>query len=128
MGRTGSILIAGLVAVIFTAGFFYEGKEEPGRISPASSRTHSPSDRKNPVSWVLGQNNDAADNRFEMAYASPVVNKEALSRVRPQAIVPAFLNLTSAPGYKREANLSLKVEDCAKAEEELETKLEEFKG
>jgi hypothetical protein len=53
--------------------------------------------------------------------------KVAWSTVLP-ANRSSLLALTNSPNYKRAAELSLKVEDCTKAEDALETKLEIIKG
>jgi hypothetical protein len=98
---TMAILAGGLVAVIFLAGFFHADK------APEAC-TMSPVLRKAPV----------AD--FERM--QPVAAMDA-----PLA-VKGLLGMTQSPNYKRAGDLSLRVADCTKAEDDLESKLTAIKG
>ena len=101
----GAILAGGLIAVIFVAGYFHaDSKPEACRapapvcVAEANEETGFPRDQ------------------FPVAKAAPAVPPQGL------------LALTAAPGYRRAADLSLRVDDCTKAEDLLETKLQDIKG
>src|SRR5690242_18894835 len=102
-----AILAGGLVAVIFVSGFFHSDSK-PEACPP-------------PAPLCAAEANEAAGSshdRIEALKAAP-------------ALAPAprgLLALTNAPGYRRAANLSLRVDDCTKAEDLLETKLQDIKG
>jgi hypothetical protein len=97
-----AILAGGLIAVIFVSGFFHaESKPEACR-APA------------PL-CVAGSNE-----------AEPVRDQFCVAKAPPAP--RGLLALTTAPGYRRAADLSLRVDDCTKAEDLLETKLQEIKG
>jgi len=103
----GAILAGGLIAVIFVSGFFH-ADSKPEACGPA------------PRVRVAGVH-EAAESSLDQL---PAVN--AAPAMAPSA--KGLLALTNAPGYRRAADLSLRVDDCTKAEDLLETKLQEIKG
>jgi len=103
---TMSLVGAGLVALIIMAGFFAEASCRP---------VGDPSPRKVPV-CLAEEPRDVADLRPTVVLPSAAPTAKGL------------LNLTTAPGYRRAGDLSLRVQDCTKAEEELELKLQEIRG
>ena len=112
-----------ILAVIFVAGFFHGGPE------PASARTVAKVPAEAPA--MKREIEEASRDFISDKTARDPVFAEASKLARKPAIsgrVGSFLSLTTGPGYRRAAQMSLKVEDCAKAEEGLETKLEELKG
>src|SRR2546426_8999084 len=108
------IVVAALVLTIFVAGFF---KSEAG--SPLARGMDSvpckvaPCEPRTPC---------YAPERVDAA------GKVTWSTVQPANTKSGLLALTSSPNYKRAADLSLKVEDCTKAEDALEERLKEIKG
>ena len=103
-----SIVAASLIALIVLAGFFAESSPRSAAESPVA-RAPAPLD----LPSVAG---NYADGRPE----------EVLRSVPP--VGKSLLNLTNAPGYRRAGDLSLRVQDCTKAEDELESKLQEIRG
>lgn len=106
-----SIFSAGLVALIVLAGFLHP--EKTARSEPAA--VHAPPPKGGDRESDFAERRDAP-NELGDAYAAP----------RPQA--RGLLALTSAPGYKRAGDLSIRVQDCTKAEDDLESKLQEIRG
>jgi len=96
-----AILAAGLVVLIFGAGFFHAERSPEAR--PVALRA--------PVNEESSMRADAFS---------------ALKAGHPASA--GLLALTSAAGYRRAADLSLRVDDCTKAEDLLETKLQEIRG
>ncbi len=116
MSRTmklGGALAALLVLAVFLAGFFHE----------ASKTAASP----NPVPFSAGWRGDRnladAGDKEESMQAKPGLRVAAAPKASP-----GLLALASAPGYKRAAEMSLRVADCTKAEDELETRLVAIRG
>lgn len=101
-----AILAGGLIAVIFVSGFFHADSKPEACRPPA------------PVCV-------AENNELETA-------RDQLYRFKAEPAVPpapkGLLALTAAPGYRRAADLSLRVDDCTKAEDLLETKLQDING
>jgi len=118
MRHLGPIAIvgAGLVALIIIAGFFAE----------ASSPAPAPQPLARMAATTL------------VADPAPPPAEEAKDRyadtrlLKGGAFAPApargLLNLTNAPGYRRAGDLSLRVQDCTKAEDDLESKLQTIHG
>jgi hypothetical protein len=105
MKRTAfwSTLAGGAVLLIFAAGFFHSEKspEAVGFAAPASLSVGHP------------------DLAKSVAYAAAEP---------PAPASKGLLAMTSTPGYKRAGDLSLRVEDCTKAEDALESRLTAIKG
>jgi len=100
-----AILAGGLIAVIFVSGFFHaDSKPEP--CSP-------------PARVCVAGANEMPDSPRDQLHAV---------KAAPAVAPTGLLALTNAPGYRRAADLSLRVDDCTKAEDLLETKLQELKG
>lgn len=101
MSRLGmAALLAGVIVfVVFTAGFFHA---ETAMSPPAACRAPSPLAREECAK---------ADYR---ATVSPPAN--------------GLLGMTNSPAYKRAGDLSLRVADCTKAEDDLEARLTAIKG
>jgi hypothetical protein len=100
---TMAILAGGFVLLVLTAGFFYaESSPAPAACKPCLV----PSSR------------------------SEVLAEEAIPRMDMGrgGAAKGLLAMTSAPGYRRAGDLSLRVVDCTKAEDELEAKLQKIKG
>lgn len=107
MSKIGTMatLAGGIVALVFLAGFFHAGKAPEGCISPPVARMAP-----------------AADPAPAFERQKPVDTLEA-----PLA-VKGLLGMTQSPNYKRAGDLSLRVADCTKAEDDLESKLTAIKG
>ena len=119
MSRTAAIgvVVPVILGAIFIAGFFHSGGAES--LPPALRAVHrSPPTMPRVVAQM--EQSIAAD-------MAPFV-KASPSEREKTAHLGSFMALTGGPGYRRAAQMSLKVEDCAQAEEGLETKLEEMKG
>lgn len=105
-------LIGIVVLVVFVAGFFHgEARKcvSPPSLHPAAS----------PAS---------PDMAFEK---SAVGTRRGIKVSREYDAVPpaaGLLALTASPGYRRAAEMSLRVVDCTKAEDELETRLVALRG
>src|SRR4051812_37477131 len=95
----GVLLAGGLIAAIVTAGFFHADSNPSACRPPA------------PLSVAGTGEEEPARDHFPVAKSAPA----------PRGL----LALTTAPGYRRAADLSLRVDDCTKAEDLLETKLQE---
>jgi len=108
---TGAILAGGAAALIFIAGFFNE--RAPEACSPQPVR-----------SAIIAAPSESPSPRETYFVEEGKMQADALRRTKVQGL----LALTSAPGYKRAGDLSLRVPDCTKAEDELETKLQKIKG
>jgi hypothetical protein len=103
------ILGGGVVALIVIAGFFHAESK-----SPEACTVLAPPPSLRVAKAGLGDHE--SEKRGDYG--------EIDALVRPQG----FLALTNAPGYKRAGDLSLRVADCTKAEDDLETKLQEIHG
>jgi hypothetical protein len=101
-----AILAGGLVVLIFSAGFFHASP------APEARRPTSP------IVIDEARDKEIAEENFSIAKAAPAAP-------RPHG---GLLALTTAPGYRRAATLSLRVDDCTKAEDLLETKLQDING
>jgi hypothetical protein len=101
-----AILAAGLVALIFSAGFFH-AESAPTPFRAAKQRVLNESVDK-----------EIAGGDYCVLKADPAVPPPA----------KGLLALTNAPGYRRAATISLRVDDCTKSEDLLETKLQDIKG
>ena len=107
MSRGAWIVVAasGLILALFGAGFVSS--------SPADKRCLSVvCEPPKAVAPPLERSRDYAGQKVAWSTAQP----------------GALLALTSSPNYKRAADFSLKVEDCTKAEDALESRLEAIKG
>lgn len=104
---TVAILAGGAIALIFLAGFFHSES------APAAQRAPAPC-----AVEVSGTNEMPPPMYDQLAKAMPAAKAE------PKGL----LALTNAPGYRRAADLTLRVDDCTKAEDLLETKLQEIHG
>ena len=104
-----SIVGASLVALIVLAGFFAESSPRSACVDPPANRAPAPLAMPSPEETYA----DAHHQVFKASAAPPV---------------GGLLNLTNAPGYRRAGDLSLRVQDCTKAEDELESKLQEIRG
>lgn len=102
MSKTGTLAsLAGIaVLVVFTAGFFHAEKAPP-RAAEACVRMSAPS-----VPPPM----------------APAADREVFKNHQ------GLLAVTNSPNYKRAGDLSLRVADCTKAEDELEEKLTAIKG
>jgi hypothetical protein len=101
MSRLGfsALLAGGIMAVIFTAGFFHAADRSPS----AATVCKSPAPR--------------------------ACEEVPLDTLRPNvASGKGLLGMTNSPAYKRAGDLSLRVADCTKAEDDLESRLTAIKG
>jgi hypothetical protein len=96
------VLAGGLVSLVFLAGFF-------------NAADKSPEASEMPVC-------KSAD------YREMQLGKSALPAAEPPPAQRGLLAMTSSPGYKRAGDLTLRVADCTKAEDDLEAKLVAIKG
>ncbi len=105
MSKTGiwAILAGGILSVIFLAGFFHE--ERAAKPTPLTCTSPPPL--------------PAAVPRFERADAPPA---------EPSQPIRGLLAMTNSPSYKRAGDLTLRVADCTKAEDDLEARLVAIKG
>jgi len=104
--RSWAVLAGGLLTLIFLAGFFYA--ERSGDAPPALCKAQ-------PV---------AACPPPAPRYA----DKVEVSAPEPSRPAAGLLSLTNSPSYKRAGDLALRVADCTKAEDDLESKLVAIKG
>jgi hypothetical protein len=123
------VVAAGLILTIFVAGFFSpRALSEPCAAEAACKSAPSylppaPCERaKVDLSEGMVMGGEYASNLRGSA------GKVAWSTVQPVSKSAGLLALTASPNYKRAAELSLKVEDCTKAEDALEARLEAIKG
>jgi hypothetical protein len=106
MNKTGTwaIVAGALLTGIFLSGFFYAESKSP----------------------------DAAPAACKLALEAPAgpatVAVAARVASEPAPAPRGLLALTSSPSYRRAGDLTLRVADCTKAEEELEAKLVSIKG
>lgn len=108
LGATAALLVAGLLSVIFSAGFFHAPKAPfASRCEPAPPAGSAP---KPTVTWSVDAM-EASRARESSGHASG-----------------ALLSITNSPAYRRAAEFSLRVADCTKAEDDLESKLQAIKG
>jgi len=97
---TATLLAGGIMAVVFTAGFFHASDRSPS----AAAVCKAP---------------------------APRACEEVQFDVLHQNVAPAakgLLAMTNSPAYKRAGDLSLRVADCTKAEDDLESRLTAIKG
>jgi len=95
---TGILVAGGIMVAVFMAGFFHSADKSP---APCAARP--------PVREVGKECEPALDGaRFQGR--------------------GGLLAMTNSPSYKRAGDLSLRVADCTKAEDDLETKLSAIKG
>lgn len=112
MSRMSKLLagVAGvMVLAIFSAGFFHG--EKPAGKEPVAARPTSEYSRDR-------ESNESKDDmtaHYAKRAAAPAASK-------------GLLALTGAPGYKRAAEMSLRVSDCTKAEDDLENRLVQIHG
>src|SRR5262245_8015031 len=106
-GMTAALLVTGLLSVIFSAGFFHrsDAPAEPCRPARPAIAREELEPHSDQVVWHGGYN--AVANAPEQG---------------------GMLALTQSPNYRRAADLSLRVADCTKAEDDLESRLREIKG
>ena len=107
---TVGILAAGAASLIFIAGFFHERSPEAALCRPAEAMAGVDH---------LRPGYDREENEIREVHQLPAP--------RPPA-AKGLLALTSAPGYRRAGDLTLRVADCTKAEDDLETKLQKIHG
>jgi hypothetical protein len=105
---TMAILASVLVLLIFTAGFFHGESRSPAASEVAALRPACPVP------------SPRAGAEVEEMVAAPAAGRAQGSK--------GLLALTNAPGYKRAGDLTLRVADCTKAEDDLESKLQAIKG
>jgi len=112
MSRIGvwATLAGGLVLLVFMAGFFFDECRSAGS-SPVVCAKEPP-----PPACV--------------PKPPPACDMPALSAGAPQPSLPArgLLAMTNSPSYKRAGDLTLRVADCTKAEDDLEARLVAIKG
>lgn len=108
---TVGILAAGAASIIFIAGFFHAERSA----DPAACRRSEVLAMPEPPRAGF----DREETQFREAHQAPAL--------RPAA-GKGLLALTSAPGYRRAGDLTLRVADCTKAEDDLETKLQKIHG
>ena len=108
LGATAAILVAGLLSVIFSAGFFHRA-EAPRAAACRPAQPPCPP----PLAKSAGYKGYGED-----AFSANKVSSES----------SGLLAMTSAPAYRRAADFSLRVADCTQAEDDLESKLREIKG
>jgi len=99
------ILAGGIVSLVFLAGFFHAESRSP---EPRPAACQAPLVRS-------AEYRDMEAGKAESAEPAP-------ARAR------GLLALTNSPAYKRAGDLSLRVEDCTKAEDALEARLQAMKG
>jgi hypothetical protein len=99
-------LAGGIVALVFLAGFFSSADQAPEACNALPMTRMAP----------------AAVPAPDFGRQKPVDALEA-----PLA-VKGLLGMTPSPNYKRAGDLSLRVADCTKAEDDLESKLTAIKG
>lgn len=90
----------GIVLLVFSAGFFHSAAKAPEACIPQPTN-------------------------------APALRRSAAAAEAPPASAagkPGLLALTQSPAYKRAGDLSLRVADCTKAEDDLEAKLITIKG
>ena len=104
MSRLGfaALLAGGIMAVIFTAGFFHASDRAPSAVAVCKSPAPRACEEVQLQGDVLRPN------------------------VAPAA--KGLLGMTNSPAYKRAGDLSLRVADCTKAEDDLESRLTAIKG
>jgi hypothetical protein len=102
---TMAMLAGGVVALVFLAGFFHADKAPMACGEPAVARCPAPT--------------------VSPAPCEPQKPADALA---PRVGVKGLLGMTQSPAYKRAGDLSLRVADCTKAEDDLESKLTAIKG
>ena len=105
MSRLGmaSLLAGVIVFLIFTAGFFHAEDKSVAACKPPPAPERMPS--------------------FREECEKPAAPADAL-----RGRAGGLLAMTNSPSYKRAGDLSLRVADCTKAEDELETRLTAIKG
>lgn len=118
------VVVAGLVLSIFVAGFF-----------PAARRCEGAREACPPApvmtAGVAHKGYFRAGERDELGAMLSVVPAEQAKVVwatEPSSGRKGLLALANSPDYRRAAELSLKVEDCTKAEDALEGRLQAIKG
>ncbi len=112
------VIVSGLILVVFGAGFVNlgaAGKDSPKSLSrPAMAMAEAPR-ADTPVDPM----SDRGGVEPRKVYFAALANASKSG---------GLLALTTSPEYRRAAEFSLKVEDCTKAEDGLESKLEGIKG
>lgn len=103
MSRLGwaSLLAGAIVFLVFAAGFFHAESKSPAACPPVAKAAF----REAREECEIPERADALRGRSQ-----------------------GLLALTNSPAYKRAGDLSLRVADCTKAEDDLETKLSAIKG
>ena len=95
------ILAGGLVSVVFLAGFFHAERSEP-RACRVTDVAACP--------------------------MPPTVMHKTEGPAEPSVAPRGLLAMTNSPSYKRAGDLTLRVADCTKAEDDLEARLVAIKG
>ncbi len=104
-----AILAVLLAALVFGAGFLHDGSRAESKPSPAASRPG-----RSPAAWRP----ESEAIHGGRAYAAKLGADSA----------DGLLALTGGAGYKRAADFSLRVADCTRCEDDLEARLEAFRG
>lgn len=102
---TAALLTAAVVSLVFLAGFFHaETSAKPAAPRPAEA--------------VTGNYRESADRE----------DQRVRSSMPPPPAARGLMAMTQSPLYRRAADMTLRVADCTKAEDELETKLQKIHG
>lgn len=116
-----AIVAAGFLSAIFLAGFFH-AEDAP---SPLSRRESCEAVAKRPMTLA-----SPPACELPAPAAMPEFRDRAGSSMATSVPAPTrgLLAMTNSPSYKRAGDLSLRVEDCTRAEDALEAKLVAIKG
>jgi hypothetical protein len=101
-----------LVLLVFTAGFFHGAA--PGKECPVPS---CPPAREGWDEFARHRGHNELRAGADMVLSAPAMKASG-----------GLLALTNAPGYRRAADMSLRVADCTKAEDDLEARLTAIRG
>jgi hypothetical protein len=107
---TWTLAAGGILGVIFLAGFFHSEASLPADPMPLVCKSPPPP----PACVAAGE-------------PRPCDKVEAPASL-PASQARGLLALTNGPSYKRAGDLTLRVADCTKAEDDLEAKLVSLKG
>lgn len=124
MSKTMKTTLVGssvLVLAVFLAGFTGGNLESPMQI-PMPDMSMAPTVASSPpmAQRESTHNLNGAAQRIMLSERADSIQKN----LKPGGL----LNLVTAPGYRRAAEFTFRVTDCAKSEDALEVKLEEIKG
>jgi hypothetical protein len=110
----GAVLATGLIALVFSAGFFHG----PAAARPARTDPPSPPAAACAAPSLESERHRGFTDLRESGDGGPRATEKP----------GGLLAMTSLPAYRRAADLSLRVPDCAQAEDDLEAKLQASKG